>query len=168
MNKIVIITVAILLACCSMGIAQTPESVSLNTGKTVAETLKSLDGEWRMMYKVLDSGTIFYNKRYSFNMQTNAMGFSIDTMSIHSFNIDSRGTTEYAINWEENGAIVVNEWDVSGSWNLKESDDGIDLHINNAYYDGCPTIIRRVVNVNNRQLILQDLKTGDQYYYKRR
>jgi len=168
MNKILIITVTIFLACCSMGTAQTTESTSLNDGKTVSETLKALDGQWRMMYKVINGGTIFYDKRYSFNTQTNTMGFSIDTMSIHSFEIDSKGRTEYAINWEENGVVVVNEWDVSGSWSVKQTDDGIDLHITNAYYEGCPRIIRRIINVNDRQLILQDLKTGDQYYYKRR
>ncbi len=169
MNKIIIITISILLACCSIGTAQTPTSASLNEGKTVSETIKLMDGQWRMMYKVINGGTIFYDKRYVFNTATNSMQFTIDTMSIHTFEIDGRGRTNYAINWEEaGGELTVNEWDVSGSWDLKQTSSGIDLHISNAYYDGCPTIIRRVVNINDRQLILQDIKTGDQYYYKRR
>lgn len=169
MNKIIIITISILLACCAIGTAQTPVQTSLNEGKTVSETIKLMDGQWRQIYKVVDDGTIFYDKRYVLNTATNMMQLSIDTMSIHTFEIDGRGRTKYAINWEEaSGELTANERELASSWDLKQTDFGIDLYIKNAYYKGCPDIVRRVVNINDRQLILQDLKTGYQYYYKRR
>lgn len=161
----VIITLTILVMGYSISIAQ---SSSQKEGKTVSETLKLIDGQWRMMYKIID-GNVIYDRRYQLNNQTSTMQLHVDTMSIHTYNIDDRGRTKYTVNWENpDGQVTINDWDVSGSWDVKQTADGIDIHVMNAYYPGCPNIIRRVVNINEKQLLLQDSQTGDQYYFTRR
>ena len=156
-----------LMAFCTVGIAQ-PEEETPREGKTVSETLKAMNGEWRMMYKIMGE-SIVYDNQYQVNPETNRYELRKDTSSIHTFSITRNGRTSYKVNREDvNGQLIVNDWDISGSWDLKQTDKGIDLQIINAYYDGCPTIVRRIVNVNDRQHWLQDSETGTQYYYVKR
>ncbi len=152
---------------CTIGIAQPGEETS-REGKTVSETLKAMKGEWRMMYKIMGE-SIIYDRHYQINPETNRYELRKDTSSIHTFDITRNGRTSYKVNREDAmGQLIVNDWDISGSWDLKQTEKGIDLHIMNAYYDGCPTIVRRIINVNDRQLWLQDPGTGTQYYYVKR
>ena len=150
-----------------IGVAQ-PAEETQRQGKTVSETLKAMDGEWRMMYKIMGE-SIVYDRHYQVNPETNRYELRKDTSSIHTFSITQAGRTSYTVNRENsNGQLIVNDWDIAGSWDLKQTDNGINLYIINAYYDGCPTIVRRVINVNDRQLWLQDPETGTQYYYVKR
>jgi|GEM_PF-785397 len=165
MQKIMLIFVA-LIAFCTIGVAQPAETQ--REGKTVSETIKALDAEWRMMYKIMGE-SIVYDNHYQLNTTTNKYELKKDTSSIYKFNINQNGRTLYTVNREDvTGQLVVNDWDISGTWDLKQTADGIDLHIMNAYYPGCPTIIRRIINVNGKQLLLQDSETGTQYYYVKR
>ena len=155
-----------LMTFCTIAMAQPAETS--REGKTVSETLKAMKGEWRMMYKIMGEN-ILYDNHYQLNPETNRYELRKDTSSIHTFGITRLGRTSYKVNREDiNGQLIVNDWDISGSWDLKQTDNGIDLHIVNAYYNGCPTIIRRIINVNDRQLWLQDSQTGTQYYYVKR
>jgi len=165
MHKAMLILMT-LMTICTVGTAQPEETT--REGKTVSETLKSMKGQWRMMYKIMEDN-IIYDRHYQINPETNRYELRKDTSSIHTFDITRLGRTSYKVNREDSGGqLVVNDWDISGSWDLKQTDKGIDLHIMNAYYDGCPTVVRRIVNVNDRQLWLQDPETGTQYYYVRK
>lgn len=171
MHKIMLILIT-LMTFCTIGIAQ-PGEETLREGKEVSETLKAMKGEWRMMYKIMSDSTnnpiIIYDRQYQLNPETNRYELRKDTSSIHTFGITRNGRTSYKVNREDtSGQLVVNDWDISGSWDLKQTSNGIDLHIMNAYYKGCPTITRRIVNVNDRQLWLQDSESGTQYYYVKR
>ncbi len=158
-----------LMAFCTVGIAQ-PEEETPREGKTVSETLKAMNGEWRMMYKIISDTIRVYDRQYQVNPETNRYELRKDTSNIHIFGIDNVGNTPYKVSREDsNGQLIENDWSPSkGSWSLKQTDTGIDLHIINAYYKGCPTIVRHIVNVNDRQLWLQDSQTGTEYYYVKR
>jgi len=166
MHKIMLILIT-LITFCTIGIAQ-PEDTQ-REGKEVSETLKAMKGEWRVMYKIM-ADTILYDHHYQLNPETNRYELRRDTSSIHTFDITRIGRTSYKVNREDvNGQLIENDWNISeGSWSLKQTSEGIDLHIMDAYYKGCPTIVRRVINVNDRQLWLQDSETGTQYYYVKR
>lgn len=137
-------------------------------GKDVAETLSLIKGQWRFVYKIIEN-EVHYDTRIQPNAANTKMEVVVDTMAIHSFQIDERGRTKYAINWENAlGDLIVNEWDVSGKWDVKQTPNGIDVHILDAYFPGCPPIIRRIVNINKKQLFLQESQSGDKYYYEKR
>ena len=164
MKKIIILT---LFFSCGF-ITQNHAQDYLKEGKTVAETLKILKGQWRMMYRIVND-EIFYTKHLRYDETRKKMVMAVDTVGIHTFEMDVNGNTRYRSNVEDaTGELIINDWDIDGTWTLKQTDGGIDLHILDAYFKGCPPIIRRIINVNERQLLLQDLTTGDKYYYKRR
>ncbi|MEM7105985.1 MAG: hypothetical protein AAF502_22810 [Bacteroidota bacterium] len=133
---------------------------------TVSEVLNDIKGQWRQQYKIID-GNIFYDRRY---LQTSkGVMLAIDTSSIHTFRVDQRGRTKYSINWEEaNGQLQFDDANSNASWDLKQGAEGVNLIIRDAYYAGCPIITRRIVRINQQQLLVLDLQTGDHYYYTRR
>ncbi len=165
MKRIILFVLAGLLSVMSVQ-AQTADVQP--KGKDVAETLRLIKGQWRFVYKIIEN-EVHYDTRVQPNADQTKMEIVIDTMAIHSYKMDQRGRTQYVVNWENaTGDLIVNDWDVSGKWDIKQTPNGIDVHVLDAYYPGCPPIIRRVVNINQRQLLLQDSTTGDKYYFERR
>ncbi len=130
---------------------------------TVGDALSLLKGEWRFMYKIVEE-QIVYNRSF----RHGAKGYlQIDTMEVHTYNIDALGRTEYFVDWEDpDGSIKPNEANSSGSWDLEKVNDGIDIVIKDAYFKGCPDIRRRVLIINSKQMLLLDIDTGDKHYYK--
>ncbi|MEO1436229.1 MAG: hypothetical protein AAFV80_11885 [Bacteroidota bacterium] len=134
---------------------------------TVSNVLRELKGQWRLQYKIIDD-QVFYDRRYK-QTANGSVQLVVDTFAIHSFMIDTRGRTEYRLNWESpDGELESNMTGTNGSWDLKQSPEGVNLLIRDAYYKGCPVLTRRVIRINAQQLLVQDLETGDVYYFTKR
>ena len=116
------------------------------------------------MYKIIN-GDIVYERSFRMGYR-NAM--ELDTNQIHTYAIDQLGRTDYFVDYQDpDGEIHTNEMNSAGSWDLKKENGEVLVIIKDAYYKGCPQIRRRVIRINKEQMLLEDLTTGDQFYYKR-
>jgi len=130
---------------------------------TVSETLNLLKGQWRYMYKLYGED-IFYNHSYRSGVAV------IDTMEIHSYEIDATGKTRYYTDWEDaDGSQALNAAQTFGSWDLEKAvDGGVVIVLRNAFFKGCPNIRRKVSMINKKQMLLIDPGTGDKYYFHKK
>lgn len=129
---------------------------------TVSETLNLLKGQWRYMYKLIGED-IFYNHSYGAGRAV------IDTLEIHSYEIDGMGTTRYYTDWEDtDGSQALNAANSSGSWDLEKAPNGVVIVLRDAFFKGCPEIRRKVEMINKKQMLLLDPDTGDKYYFHRK
>ena len=167
MIKHIISTLTIIASLTFCLYAQPEPTQTQNTGHTVSEVLQLIKGEWRQQYKIID-GQIYYDRKY--RTTSTGMKLAIDTSAIHIFSIDSRGRTNYILNWEETpGNLKFDRGETAeGSWDLRQLSSGVELTIRDAYFKGCPDLKRRVSRINSKQLLLFDPETGDNYYFTRR
>jgi len=129
---------------------------------TVSETLKLLKGQWRYMYKLIDD-QVFYNHSFGSGKAV------IDTMEIHTYEIEATGETRYYTDWEDkDGSQALNAAGTRGSWDLEKSPDGVVIVLRDAFFKGCPDIRRKEVMINDKQMLLLDEEMNDKYYFKRK
>ncbi len=134
---------------------------------TISYCLQEIKGDWRFHYKIIND-QIQYDRRYV-NYGGQGSKLSIDTTAIHTYDIDSRGRTSYNLNWEENdGELKFMETNTKSSWDLRQGKDGVQIVLKDAYYPGCPEVVRYIVRLNKSQMLTVDPLTRDYYFYTRR